>query len=389
MRRILALVIGAIMLFAPLGVTAAEPFEINVILPLTGAGAFIGKEEAAALELLEANVNTSGGIRGRPIKFVVVDDQSSPQIAVQLANQVIAKKVSVLLGPSFVSTCSALAPLVATAGPVTYCFSPGIHPSEGQYLFSSSLSTGDLLAVAALYFSERGWKKIGIITSTDATGQDAERNIDANFGENGKRGESIVAREHFNTSDLSATAQMTRLKAAGAQAVIAWSSGTPFATLLRSFQEAGLDVPLLTTSANLTYAQMKAYASLMPKELYFAAIPSVVLDQVPPGRVKNAISAYLNAFKATGVRPDIGQSLAWDPALLVIEALKKFGLGATATQIRDYISGQRNWPGVNGMYDFKAVPQRGLGAEWVMMLKWDSVKDSWVAVSRPGGMPLK
>jgi branched-chain amino acid transport system substrate-binding protein len=389
MRRIPGLLVGAILLLAPQAVTAADPFEINVILPLTGAGAFIGKEEVAALEVLEASVNKSGGISGRPIKFVVVDDQSNPQLTVQLANQVIAKKASVLLGPSFVATCNALAPLVATSGPVTYCFSPGIHPSEGQYLFSSSLSTGDLLSVAALYFSERGIKKIGIITSTDATGQDAERNIDLYFGESGKRGESIVAREHFNTTDLSATAQMTRIKVSGAQAVIAWSTGTPFATLLRSFQEAGLEVPLMTTSGNLTYAQMKAYAGIMPKELYFAAIPSVVPDQVPRGPVKNTINAYLNTFKAIGVRPDIGQSLAWDPAILVIDALKKYGLNATATQIRDYISSQRNWTGVNGTYDFKAIPQRGVGPDWVMMVKWDPAKDSWVAVSRPGGMPLK
>lgn len=46
--------------------------------------------------------------------------------------------------------------------------------------------------------------------------------------------------------------------------MIAWSIGTPFATLLRSFQEAGLDVPLMTTSGNLTYAQTKAYAGIMP-----------------------------------------------------------------------------------------------------------------------------
>lgn len=388
MKRFIG-VLAILAVFLPMRVTAADPFEINVILPLTGAGAFIGKEEAAALEVLETSVNKGGGIGGRPVKFNVFDDQSNPQITVQLANQVIAKKVSILLGPSFVATCNALAPLVAANGPLTYCFSPGIHPSEGQYLYSSSLSTGDLLSVAALYFSERGWKKIGIITSTDATGQDAERNIDAQFGEGGKRGESIVAREHFNTNDLSTTAQMTRIKASGAQAVIAWSTGTPFATLLRGFQEAGLEVPLMTTSGNLTYAQMKAYAGFMPKELYFAAIPSVVPDQLPRGPVKTAIATYLDIFKAIGVRPDIGQSLSWDPGRLVIEALKKLGLNASATQIRDYINSQRGWIGINGRYDFKAVPQRGVGPDWVVMVKWDPAKDAWVGVSRPGGIPLK
>ena len=85
---------------------------------------------------------------------------------------------------------------------------------------------------------------------------------------------------------------------------------------------------------------------------------------------------YLNAFKAAGVRPDIGQSLAWDPALLIIAALRKLGPGATSDQIRSYINDQKNWAEVNGVYNFAAMPQRGVGLNSIVITKWDPAKDT-------------
>ena len=42
---------------------------------------------------------------------------------------------------------------------------------------------------------------------------------------------TVVAREHFNLTDISVAAQMANIKSSGAQALIAWSTGTPVATI--------------------------------------------------------------------------------------------------------------------------------------------------------------
>jgi branched-chain amino acid transport system substrate-binding protein len=387
-KRFLSAALCAAVLAAPLGASAADPFEINAILPVTGAGAFLGKEESEALALIETITNKSGGIGGRPIKFVIQDDQSNPQVAVQLTNGVIAKGVSVLLGSSLVSNCNAMVPLLKNQTAM-YCFSPGIHPPDGSFAFSSNISTDDLMQGSARYLSMRGLKKIALIASTDATGQDAERGIDAAFGDKGQYGTTIVAREHFNPSDLSVTAQMTRIKASGAQAIMAWTTGTAAATLLRGVSDVGLTIPVVTSEGNLTYAQMKAYASFMPKELLFPAPPAAALDQLSPGPVRSAVQAYVDAFKATGTKPDIGQCLAWDPAMIVVSVLKKLGPNATGEQIRAAIAGLKGYVGVNGEYDYKAVPQRGIGVDAVVMVRWDPAKDGWTGVSKLGGAPLK
>jgi branched-chain amino acid transport system substrate-binding protein len=379
--RLVALALGGLLAATPCAGGAAEPFAINVIIPLTGAAAFLGKEESQALTALQDTVNKSGGIQGRPIAFAIRDDQSSPAIAVQLLNDVLALKPAVVLGSSFTATCNAMAAIVEKTGPVNYCFSPGVHPPPGSWVFSASSSTGASLMVTAKYFKAKGWKRVATITSTDATGQDADHGIDAAF-ETKDSGETIVDREHFNPSDVSVAAQMAHIGASGADALIAWSTGTPFATLLRGVGDAGLKIPVITTPGNLTYLQMKAYAPFMISNLYFPAFPFVVPNAVHDRAVRHAVDTFWEAFKPLGVRPDVGQSLAWDPALLVIDAYKHLGLDATPAQLKDYLSQTgkaHTFVGVYGKYDFPAVPQRGLDIGAVQMVRWDPAQDAFVA----------
>src|SRR5690349_8003714 len=77
---------------------AADPYAIDVILPLTGGASFLGKAEQQALQIAEKVVNADGGIHGRPVQFMFHDDQSRPQTAVQLATQANASHPTAILG---------------------------------------------------------------------------------------------------------------------------------------------------------------------------------------------------------------------------------------------------------------------------------------------------
>ena len=181
---------------------AADPYEIHVILSLSGPGAFLGNGERQALQFAESATNASGGIQGHKLTFVYHDDQTNPQVAVQLANDVLATKPAVILGSSLVATCRAMMPLMQN-GPLMYCFSPGIHPDEGSYVFTASVSTFDLADSVIRYFRMKGWKRFGVIFSTDASGQDAEKGIDALLQKPENTEIEVVGREHFNTTDVS------------------------------------------------------------------------------------------------------------------------------------------------------------------------------------------
>jgi hypothetical protein len=127
---------------------------------------------------------------------------------------------------------------------------------------------------------------------------------------------------------------------------------------------------------------------MMPKTLLFPGFAPLVPDQLPNGALKRHASDFRIALRTVGARPESGHVSAWDPALLVLDAYRKLGFGATAAQIRDYLAGLQGWVGANGTYDFHAIPQRGVGSGAIVMIRWDPLSDNWVGVSKPGGEPL-
>ena len=388
MRILSAFLLALTLPIVPLRGFAAEPYVINVVLPVTGFGAFVAKVETNALTVIEADTNKAGGIRGRPIHFVVQDDQSSPQVSVQLLNALIAQKVPLVLGSTLAATCNATAALLKE-GPVQFCFSPGVHPADGTYQYSSGVDTGALLAASAHYLRDRGLTKVAVLTSNDATGQDADRDIDAVFAAPENHVLSIVSRDHFNPTDVNVAAQMARIKGSGANVLIAWTTGAPFGTILRSVRDAGLDIPVLSTPGNALATQLQQYTSIMPKELLFPNLASALpAADLPPGRTRDNVQKFDDAFKNAGLRPS-GEHQVWDSIQIALSALQKLGFDATPLQVRDYINTLHGWTGINGTYDFAKYPQRGIGIDAVNVQRWDPSNQTSVAVSRPGGAALK
>lgn len=368
---------------------AAEPYEIHAILSLTGGASFLGKAEQQSIQLIEKWANANGGIQGRPIKFVFHDDQSSPQVAVQLASQVVALKPAVQVGPNLVAMCNAAGALMKD-GPVMYCLSPGIHPPAGSFVFTSSVSTVDLSKALIRYFRMRGWTNIAVMTSTDASGQDAERGIKGNLALPENKDMKVVAQEHFAPTDVSVAAQIEKIKAAKPQAMIAWSTGSPAGTIFKAIAQAGLDIPVGTTDGNMTHAQMTQYAAFLPKQLYIPAAEWVMhgtTTKLEPAVMK-AQELFDQTFKAGGVEPDVASALAWDPTMVLIDALRKLGPNATATQVRDHLSKLKGYAGVDGIYDYARVPQRGLDVNNAVVTLWNPAKKNWEPVSQPAGAPL-
>jgi branched-chain amino acid transport system substrate-binding protein len=199
-----------------------------------------------------------------------------------------------------------------------------------------------------------------------------------------------VERQRFNPTDVSVTAQIERIKAANPQAFIAWSTGAPIATVFKGVLQAGLDVPFATTNGNQTYAQMRQYKDFLPKQLFIPTSVFLPHDGMfkLDAKVEEAQQKFYAAFKAANVKPDNMSALAWDPANLMIGALRKLGSTATAQQVKAYLDGQTSVPGINGIYDFKAVPQRGLTAKNALVTRWDPATDTWTVVSQPTGTPL-
>jgi branched-chain amino acid transport system substrate-binding protein len=388
MHRCAMIGLAAILLLAaPRAGSAAEPYNINMILALSGPGTFIGNTQLQAAQALEGSINKTGGIAGRPVKFVAKDDQSNPQIAVQLARELIAQHVPVILGPTVTASCNAVTPLVQRDGPVTYCLTAGAHPAPGGFVFSTLTSTPDLIAVAVRYFREKRLKRVAYIVPTDASGQDAEQGIEAAAAAPENKSLTLVDREHFGAADISVSAQLARIKAAKPDVLVAWVTGTAAGTVLRAAHDAGMNVPTLISSANMTPSVVKQYGELFPKECYAAGMLYYAGNDVTSQATRAAISKLNYAANVIGAQPDQVFISAWDPSALIVDALKKVGPDAGPAKLRDYLIGLRGWIGVNGPYDFKEIPQRGVGQRAVVVVRWNREKSQFDPVSKLGGVP--
>lgn len=132
---------------------------------------------------------------------------------------------------------------------------------------------------------------------------------------------------------------------------------------------------------------MAQYHDFLPKELDFPAVACVVPDGITDSAVKAATATYFDALRDIGVKPEYIQSVAYDPALLVVTAYRALGPNPTAARLRDYLNSLSNFAGVSGRYNFKATPQRGLGTGQIFVARWDPAQNNWAAVSKSGGDP--
>jgi branched-chain amino acid transport system substrate-binding protein len=332
------------------------------------------------LTLLETATNSAGGINGRPLHFNVLDDQSDPRVAVQLANALVEQKSSIVLGPVVVATCAAVAPIFRDRI-VNYCYSPGLSPAEGSYTFSAGISSKDIAVAALRYLRSRSITKLGAIWITDATGQDAERAVVEALKLPENSGMAIVANEHFAPTDLSVSAQFSHLTAAGAQACLCWATGTGLATLMHAYSDAGLGYPVFTSTGNMSKPLMDQIASFRVPELYFAAFPYFGADAAR-GELKSAIAKFHAAFDSAGLKPNTAAGYVWDSTSIALLALQKLGPAASAAQLRSFIAGLRGFAGIDGVYNFQATPQRGLDSKYATIVRWDPSQGTWIAAVR-------
>jgi len=387
-----ALALAAVAALAmPSASSAAGPYVIPVILPLTGNAANTGTLSATTLRIFENYANARGGLRGTPIHFDIHDDGSQPATAVQLLASAMAQHPAVVLGPSPTQTCNALAPLVEKAGPVLYCSTPGSSPPHGSYVFCAAMALPQFDRGIIRYMRLKGYKRLAVISSTDGSGQANDAATRDVLALPESKDLTIVDWEHMNPSDINANAQAAHIKASGAQGIIAWVSGPTFGTVLRSLRDVGVDLPLTPNGANVNPDELTQFNDFLPTEMPLAGFPFMAPDQVQNTPLRGAVNDMIAAYRTSGEKISAGGvGYAWDAASIVLSGLRKIGPNATAEQLRDYVLGLRNFAGIDGVYDFVGIPdQHGLSDDNVVMVGWNPKAKDWFPLSRLGSVPLK
>ena len=95
---------------------ATEKLKIAAIFAKTGVAAVHNSPMLQMAELAVLTVNKEGGVKGREIELIVLDNESTPLGSVLAARQAVAEDVIAVIGGHWSSHSLAMAPILQEAG---------------------------------------------------------------------------------------------------------------------------------------------------------------------------------------------------------------------------------------------------------------------------------
>jgi branched-chain amino acid transport system substrate-binding protein len=338
---------------------AAPPIKIGGLFAVTGPASFLGEPERNTAQMVVNEINAAGGVRGRKLELIAYDTQGDATKAVQAANRLIKEdKVSAIIGPSTTGDTMAVIPVVEKARvPMISCAAGSkITDPVKRWVFKTAQNDG--LAVAKIYENLKRKKiaKVAILTVSDGFGSSGREQLKA---QSSAYGIQIVSDDTYGPKDTDMTAQLTKIKGSGAQAVICWGTNPGPAVIARNAKQLGLKLPLYMSHG----VSSKKFIGLAGDAAEGIILPSgrvIVADLLPNSdRQKKSLIAfvkdYQKHFKAEG---DHFGGHAWDAIMLLKAAIERGGENPAA--IRDQLERIRGFAGIGGIFSYSSSDHAGL-----------------------------
>jgi branched-chain amino acid transport system substrate-binding protein len=350
---------------------AADPYKLGFISAATGYGAFIGDPEVKAARLYVKLLNQAGGVGGRQVELVVYDSEGSPEKAVVAMKRLITQdKVTAVIGPDFSSTVRAVMPLVEESKIVTWGMTPVIVPPAGSYMFASFPIQEYAYEQEIVWFKKRGLNTLGILASTDTTGQEGVKFLREITQ---RHGVTLVV-EQFNIQDVDVSPQLLNLQRKGAQGIMAAVSGKPFAVVAKGMKQLNMNVPLLASTGSVTNTLGELLKDIEPETLLLPTTRMFVADQLQQNDPQlPAITKLRAQYKQEyNVDPDQYAAVAWDATDITVKAI-----GATngdAARMRDHIEKLSNYVGTLCIINMKPDDHHGCNADGYVLVLFKNGK---------------
>ena len=349
-----------------------KTIKVGAVLAVTGPASFLGGPEARTLEMLTAEVNAKGGIKGDKIEMIIKDTAGSPEKAVSFAKQLIEEDhVVAILGPSTSGETMALKKIAEDAKtPLISCAAAEVIVNPvAAYVFKTPQN--DSFAAEKIFQEMNKMKisKIAVLSDNTGFGQAGKGQIEKIAP---KFGIEIVENEVYDKGATDLSAVIAKIKSNPAvQAVINWSIVPAQAIVAKNMRQAGWEVPLFQSHGygNIKYAEAGGVAS---NGIIFPAGRLLVADLLPKGQPQKAlltkyIHDYETKYKETA---STFGGHAYDAFTILEEAIKKGG--PDREKIRAAIEKIKNFPGTGGVFNFSATDHNGLGIDAFEMM---TVKD--------------
>ena len=319
--------------------------SIGLVLPLTGHLAAAGKLMKEGYDLALDEINTAQ-LANTQLKFIVKDDNSTPEGAVEVFNELIHQDgVSVIIGPASSSATKAAFPVARDNQIVAISSTSGARGlgAISDYVFRIPLTTDVLtpIGVNATHAKLRYQRVATLYDKKDVFSSDREAALQQAFTEYDIE---ALPPEIFQSGDTVFSEQLTRIKEGNPDAVFVSALPPEKPGILIQARELGISVPIIITS--LTDVEVQAAGDAAEGAITF--IGWLPTDDTPGNQA--FVQKYTDTY---GMEPNPFATASYTTVYILAEAIKN-APSTDSTAIRDALANIKDFDTVLGKFSFNA-----------------------------------
>jgi branched-chain amino acid transport system substrate-binding protein len=322
---------------------ATGPIVVGEVGSMTGTEATFGTSSDRGIQLAVGETNAAGGIKGRQVQIIALDDEGKPEEAATAATRLIASEHVVALLGEVASTRSLFMAPKAQAAKVPMVSPSSTNPKVtqvGDYIFRACfIDPFQGYVMARFVHDNLKLSKAGILKDVR---NDYSVGLAQNFTESFTRlGGQIVATESYSSGDVDFKAQLTNIKNAHPEVLYVPGYYTDVGLIARQAREAGITAPMAGGDG---WDSEKLYeiGGAALEGSYFSNHYSV---DDPSQRIQDFVAKFKKAYG--GQSPDSLAAQAYDAAGMLFDAMKR-ATGLTGPSIRDALAQTKAYKGVTG-----------------------------------------
>lgn len=348
---------------------ADRPIRIGAVVSATGPASFLGDPEQKTVEMLVEKVNASGGVLGRKIELTIYDDNSDSNKANAFAKRLTSNDdVDVVVGPSTTGSTMAMVPVIEgrRTPMVSFAAASVIVEPVKPYVFKMPHS--DRMAAQKVLedMKGRGLTRFALLSDTGGFGKSGH---DETVKMAAALGMTITEDLSYGDKDTDMTAQLTRARQSGAQAVFAFGTGQAPSVIARNHQQLAMTAPLYMShgQASMDFVKLTGKAA---EGIRMPTPALLVAEMLPEGDPQKAVSVEYKREFESRYKMDVSSfgGYAFDGMRMVFEAIRRAG-GTDKEAVRNAIESGGKFIGVSGVYTMSPADHMGLGIEAFRMVE--------------------
>ncbi|MEK6673378.1 MAG: ABC transporter substrate-binding protein [Nitrospirota bacterium] len=346
---------------------AADTIKVGAILAVTGPASFLGAPEAKTLEMLVEEQNKKGGIKGKKIELIIKDTAASPEKAFSFAKQLIdEEKVFAIIGPSTSGETMKIKNVAEEGKTILLSCAAAeviVNP-VAKYVFKTPQKDSHAIIRIFEQMKKMNISKIGVLSSNTGFGNAGKAQIEKLSPEHGI---TILVNEVYDKAASDLTAEVTKLKAANAQAIVNWSIEPAQSIVIKNARQIGLKIPIFQSHGfgNIKYVEAAGEAA---EGVIFPAGRLLIADTLTKSHPqKSVLSKYKKDYE-TKFKEDASTfgGHAYDAFIILMNAIEKAGTDKEA--VRGAIENMKGVVGTGGVFNFSAEDHNGLDINAFEML---------------------